>query len=74
MRRARVLYCDFETGRVAETRIKRLAKGLGLDLAALTREGWFTFHHMPSTIDEAWLEACERLCLRREIGMLALDS
>jgi hypothetical protein len=74
VQRARVLYTDFETGRVAETRLKRLALGLGLDLGALTREGWFEFHHMPQTIDVGWIKFCERICRAREIGLLAVDS
>jgi len=76
--RVPVVYCDGETGALAENRIKRLAGAMGLDLAALARDGWFVFRHVATTLD-AMLESG---VLERFIGeagkgegvLLCLDS
>lgn len=47
-----VLYCDAETGPLAENRIKRLALAMGIDLAALARAGWFSFRHVSRSLPE----------------------
>ncbi|HVW27886.1 MAG TPA: AAA family ATPase [Polyangiaceae bacterium] len=74
--RTPVLYLDAETGKLAEIRIKRLRDGLGIDIGALQREGWFRFVHIDQTLVSLLpvieTTACE---LRKTEGILiVLDS
>jgi hypothetical protein len=74
VRRCRVFYGDAETGQLAETRIKRMARALGLDLAALQDEGWITFAEIIPPVTKPWLEFLESQLIENGIGFMVGDS
>lgn len=74
VKRARVLYLDAETGRLAETRIKRIARGLGVDVAKLQRQGWLTFVEATPPITEEFLAELEFSITAAKIGLVLGDS
>lgn len=57
--RREVMFLDFETGLLAETRLKRIANGLGLNIAQLDEENWITFIHAQAPIDEEYCALLE---------------
>lgn len=74
VRRARVFYCDAETGRLAQTRIKRLARAMGIDLAELQGEGWLAFADAVPPVTDEWLDFLEAQLVDKEIGLFIGDS
>jgi len=74
VRRKRVLYLDAETGRLAETRIKRIGRGLGIDVAALQAKGWITFVEAKPPITEEFLTELEFAITAARIGLVCGDS
>jgi hypothetical protein len=74
VKRARVLYIDAETGRLAQTRIKRIARGLGLDVAELQAKGWLTFIEARPPVDEDFLTELEFVIGAARIGLVCADS
>jgi hypothetical protein len=74
VRRKRVLYLDAETGRLAETRIKRIARGLGIDVAELEAEGWITFVEARPPITEEFLTELAFAIDTARIGLVCGDS
>jgi hypothetical protein len=78
VKRVPVVYCDAETGAIAENRIKRLALAMGIDLGALAAEGWWTFRHVSAHLAELIESgALERACTEADKGdgvALGIDS
>jgi hypothetical protein len=70
--RRKVCFLDAETGALVETRLKRIANALDVDLAKLEAEDWFTLIHAQPPIDD---EYCALLESMLERGMLVcVDS
>ncbi len=74
VRRCRVFYGDAETGQLAETRIKRIARAMGIDLEALQDEGWITFAEIIPPVTKPWLEFLEAQLIENGIGFMVGDS
>lgn len=78
VRRVPVVYCDAETGAIAENRIKRLALAMGIDLGELSRDGWWSFRHVSASLTELIDSgALERACTAADKGegvVLGIDS
>lgn len=75
VKRGRVVYFDFETGRLARIRIARMARALGLDLEQLAKDCWLVFVDASGKrVDEKWLEECEELVELLEPALVCLDS
>lgn len=74
VRRTRVLYIDAETGRLAQTRIKRIARGLGIDVAELQAGGWITFIEARPPVTEEFLAELEQVIDICKIGLVCGDS
>ncbi len=75
VKRGRVLYFDFETGRLARIRIARMARALDIDLEQLARECWLVFVDASGKrIEEEWLAECESLVEDAEPALVCIDS
>lgn len=70
--RRKVCFLDAETGALVETRLKRIANGLNVDLAKLEADDWFTLIHAQPPIDEEYCSLLESM-LERDM-LLCVDS
>jgi len=78
VKRVPVVYYDCETGEMVESRIKRLAKAMGINLGELEDQGWWHFRHtsekLASLIESGSLETHCREVDKGEGVALGLDS
>lgn len=75
VRRCNVLIADFETGKIAETRLKRIARALGVDIERLAASGALTFVHAGGKfVDEPFLTALSAEAKSKQLGLVCLDS
>lgn len=75
VKRERVCYFDFETGRLAQIRFRRIARAMGLDPVRLQREHWITFINAAGLcVDDEWIDDCRELVECLDAGLVCVDS
>lgn len=72
--RSRVVLWDLETGRLAETRLHRLANAIGVDVPRLMADGWLVLIHGEPPIAMAHIEQVRGLAAERSLDVVLFDS
>lgn len=70
VRRARAAYLDFEGGRLSVIRLRRLARGLGLE----SPPPELKFLHCSDAIDEKWCEDLHSYIESAQLGLVVIDT
>jgi hypothetical protein len=70
MRQCRAAYLDFEGGRLSLVRLRRLARGLGLERPPAD----LRFLHMSDAIDEKWISDLDSYIETNQLGLVVIDT
>lgn len=70
VRQCRAAYLDFEGGRLSLVRLRRLARGMGLDRPPEE----LRFLHMSDSIDEQWIADLDSYVVSMQLGLVVIDT